>query len=259
MAASTRPITPTYPSSMPNTLTIEMADGQCAAKLFTPAGAGPWPGVVFYMDAVALRPALDDMAQCLADLGYAVLLPDLFYRDAPYEPFDPSTLFGDKVELPRMMGMVGTMSNSRVQADVPRYIACLAAQPEVAGKLGAVGYCMGGRFALFSTAADPRVAAVASFHGAGLATDKPDSAHLTASQQQARVYIGAAGIDAHFGAAEAAKLAESLRDGNVDYAIENYAGVHHGFAVDDVPAHDAAASARHWRRVAALFGETLVA
>jgi carboxymethylenebutenolidase len=242
---------------MSKSLTIAMADGQCAAKLFTPAGTGPWPGVVFYMDAVALRPALDDMAQRLADLGYAVLLPDLFYRDAPFKPFDPSTLFGDKVELPRMMAMVGAMSNSRVQADVPRYIACLAAQAEVSGKLGAVGYCMGGKFALFSTAADPRVAAAASFHGAGLATDKPDSAHLTAGQQKARVYIGAAGIDAHFGAPEAAKLAESLRDGGIDYTIENYAGVHHGFAVDDVPAFDAAASARHWRRLAVLFEETL--
>ena len=241
---------------MPKTLSIDMADGTCAAILFTPVGTGPWPGVVFYMDAVALRPALDDMAQRFADLGYVVLLPDLFYRDAPYRPFDPATLFGDKAEFARMMGLVGTLDNARVQADVARYVACLAAQPEVAGKLGAVGYCMGGRFALFTTA-EPDVAAVAAFHGAGLATAKPDSAHLTACRQQARVYIGAAGIDDHFGAEEAATLANRLREGGVDHVIENYAGAHHGFAVDDVPAFDLAASGRHWKRVETLFAETL--
>jgi len=244
---------------MPQRLSIAMNDGTSAATLFTPAGTGPWPGVIFYMDAIALRPVLDDMAQRLADLGYAVLLPDLFYRSAPYAPFNPATLFGDKVEFARMMGLVGTMDNARVQADVKDYVSFLAARPEVQGKIGPVGYCMGGRFALFSTAVDPRVAAVASFHGAGLATDKPDSAHLIASKQQARVYIGAAGIDEHFGAAEAGKLAEALREGGVDYVIENYAGVKHGFAIEDVPVFDAAAASRHWDRIATLFAETLTA
>jgi carboxymethylenebutenolidase len=54
-----------------------------------PAGGGPWPAVIFYMDAGGVRPAVLDMAQRLADAGYAVLLPDLFYRYGPYGPFVP--------------------------------------------------------------------------------------------------------------------------------------------------------------------------
>jgi glycerol kinase len=53
---------------MPKTVTIETADGRCEARLFTPQGDGPWPGVVFFMDGFAIRPALFDMAQRLADL-----------------------------------------------------------------------------------------------------------------------------------------------------------------------------------------------
>ena len=52
------------------------------ARLFSfkPDGAGPWPAVIFYMDAPAIRPAMFQMSQRLADHGYFVLLPDMFWR-----------------------------------------------------------------------------------------------------------------------------------------------------------------------------------
>ncbi|PWJ77621.1 dienelactone hydrolase family protein [Pseudaminobacter salicylatoxidans] len=69
---------------------IETADGAASAGLF---GAGMKAGVILYMDAFGPRPALDDMAGRLAAEGYAVLVPDLFYRNAPYGPFDAATAF----------------------------------------------------------------------------------------------------------------------------------------------------------------------
>jgi len=76
---------------MPNEyVTIRTRDGDCASHVMTPASGRPWPAVILYMDAGGIRPAMLDLAQQLADAGYLVLLPDLFYR---YGPFVPKEVF----------------------------------------------------------------------------------------------------------------------------------------------------------------------
>jgi len=70
-------------------ITIRTRDGACPAHVMTPGGDGPWPAIIFYMDGGGIRPAVIEMAQRLADVGYIVLLPDLFYRYGPYGPFVP--------------------------------------------------------------------------------------------------------------------------------------------------------------------------
>ena len=61
---------------------IPTPDGTCDASLHTPSGAGPWPAVIMFPDAGGVRPTFHAMAQQLADLGYAVLLPNVYYRSA---------------------------------------------------------------------------------------------------------------------------------------------------------------------------------
>jgi uncharacterized protein YqgQ len=76
-------------------VSIKTDDGVCPASVFEPStGSGPWPGVLMYMDGVGIRPALFDIAQKLADAGYVVLLPDLFYR-IDFTSVDPKKLFSD--------------------------------------------------------------------------------------------------------------------------------------------------------------------
>jgi len=67
---------------MPRTdVSITMRDGVCPASVFTTAsGVGPWPAVIFFMDGLGIRPVMWEMGQRLADGGYLVLLPDLYYR-----------------------------------------------------------------------------------------------------------------------------------------------------------------------------------
>lgn len=67
---------------------IQTRDGLMDTQTFTPSGAGPWPGVIFYMDALGVRPEMEEMAERLAASGYFVLLPDLYYRSRPFAPFD---------------------------------------------------------------------------------------------------------------------------------------------------------------------------
>ena len=55
--------------------------------LYPAEGAGPWPAVIFFMDGLGIRPVMWEMGQRLADGGYLVLLPDLYYRRCSYPPF----------------------------------------------------------------------------------------------------------------------------------------------------------------------------
>jgi len=236
---------------------IKTADGACPAWVFRPSGHNPLPGVVFYMDAIAMRPALHQMASMLAECGYCVLLPDLFYRFGPYGPFEGKTAFTEEKSRDQIRAMMTGTTQAMTRSDTEVFLKCLE-DHNVTGKFGAVGYCMGGGRALTAAGAYPEnIAAAASFHGAGLASDSPDSPHLLAPQMKARVYVGVAGIDAHFTPEEEGRLAIALRAADVDHIIETYSGAKHGWAVPDHSVYDETASKRHWKKLLEFFDETL--
>jgi carboxymethylenebutenolidase len=239
---------------------ITTRDGNCPASLFTPAsGAGPWPGVIFYMDAPGIRPTMWEMAQRLADNGYAVLLPDLYYRTGSYAPMIPAEVFGDPQRKENLMGLIRSLTRERTMADAEAFMAFLASRPEVKGeRFGATGYCMGGKLALIAAGAYPdRFAAIGSFHAGGLVTDQPDSPHRFVKGIAGRVYVAGADEDAGFNDTQKAQLEAALTEANVSHQVETYAGAHHGYAVPDHPAFNAQAAERHWQALLKLFGETM--
>jgi carboxymethylenebutenolidase len=242
-------------------LAIETRDGRCSALLFTPAGRGPWPGVIFCMDAFGVRPAMETMAQALADAGHAVLLPDLFYRMAPLPALNPAQVFADRTQLQELMRRVGSLDRARKLTDTAAFLDCLDDRPEVAGpRYGIVGYCMGGNFALTAAGAFPdRFAAIASFHGGNLASEAEDSPHRYVRGIRGRVYVAGAIEDASFPPEQKERLERALVEADVPHVVETYAGARHGFAVTDNPAFDPAAAERHWQALLKLFGETLAA
>jgi carboxymethylenebutenolidase len=238
---------------------IDTPDGRLDCHVFTPDGEGSWPAVVLYMDAFGVRPDLAGMAQRLASSGYVVAVPNLYYRSGAYAPFDPKQVFSDGPERDRFKGMIRSITDTMVMRDTAAVIAMLDARPDVReGRMGVVGYCMGGGFALSAAGTFPeRVAGAASFHGGSLATDKPDSAHLLAPRIRGRVYVGVAEIDPSFSPDQQRLLETALSEGGVDYEIEIYKGARHGFAVTNHLVYDRDASERHWQRLLRLFSETL--
>src|SRR6185436_20858785 len=88
-------------------------------------------------------------------------------------------------------------TQASVMSDTRAFLDHLAAQPDVKpGGIGTTGYCMGGGMSLLAAGTYPdRVVAAASYHGARLATDQPDSPHLLASKVRARVYVAGATDD----------------------------------------------------------------
>ncbi|WP_428340392.1 dienelactone hydrolase family protein [Mycobacterium sp.] len=244
---------------MPNiTDTVTTPDGSAPVRLFTPEGQGPWPGVVMFPDAGGTRQTFVDMAARLADFGYAVLLPDVYYRQGDWEPFDMKTAFSDNAERKRLMSFIGSISPDNWASDANAYFDYLAARPEVSGTtFGTTGYCMGGRASFIVAGRVPdRVAAAASFHGGGLVTDGSDSPHLRADQIRAAVYVGGAANDASFTADHAEQLEKALTAAGVDHTIETYSAAH-GYAVPDNPPYDADADERHWTATREFFGANL--
>jgi carboxymethylenebutenolidase len=241
-------------------VSINTRDGSCPASLFMPSsGNGPWPGVIFYMDGPGIRPTMWDMGQRLADSGYVVLLPDLFYRSGPYAPMVPAKVFADPAQKEHLMRLVGSVTRDATVSDADAFISFLASRPEVRGeRFGTTGYCMGGKVALTAAGAYPdRFAAIAAFHAGGLVTDQPESPHRFLKGITGRVYVAGADEDSHFTSEQKTQLDAALAEAGVDHQVETYAGAHHGYAVPDHPAFNAEAAERHWQALTQLFGETL--
>jgi carboxymethylenebutenolidase len=241
-------------------LDLATSDGVMDIYTFQPGATGSAPPVILYMDAFGIRPNLDAMAQRLADAGYFVCVPNLYYRIGAFEPFDPQKVFGgDEAERTRFRSMIDSIDNTKIMRDTEAILAYLATATGVTQpKVGAVGYCMGGGFAISALGRFPdRVVAAASFHGASLATDKADSPHRLADRMKGRLYIGVAGIDPGFPREQQDRLEAALRDAGVNYTLETYEGAKHGFAVTGHLVYNRDASERHWTTLLHLLNSAL--
>jgi carboxymethylenebutenolidase len=240
------------------TIDLKTPDGAMPTRTYRPDGAGPFPVVIFYMDGVAIRPTLFDMARRLASHGYYVVLPDLFYRAGPYPPFDGATVFSDPDARAKLMELIKSVTPAGIAADTKAIIDYVDADPAAdATRIGTVGYCMGGSAALGAAGRYPdRVRAAASYHGARLATEAPESPHLLAPKMRASVYVGYAENDNGFQEPQRERLDRALTDARVPHAIELYHAAH-GFTMADLPVYNRDEAERHWTTMLKLFGDTL--
>jgi len=211
-------------------VSIRTRDGECPAHVFTPAGAGPWPAAIVYMDGLGIRPTLHAMGQRLADAGHVVLLPDLFYRAGRYEPLDPKKVFATGNPRAALAHLFESIDNRRAAHDTEAFLAYLDTRGDIAGKkIGTTGYCMGGGMSLTVAGTYPdRVAAAASFHGGNLATESELSPHRLAPTMRARVYVAGADQDNSYPPDMAARLEKALGDAGVDHRCEIYPGAFTG-------------------------------
>lgn len=238
---------------------IRLADGEADVFLVHPQGAGPWPVVIFYMDAPGIRPELHRMATRLAEAGYCVVLPNLFYREGtgfrlPADCTDPATPGHE-----RMIGLYLDLPLPAVMADTERLLAWLDTQRAAdASRIGTLGYCMSGRFALVAAQRWPeRVRAAAAIYGTGLVTEGADSPHLLAAAAPAATYTVFAELDQHAPAAHAGPMREAFAARGRVAEVEVLPGVDHGFGFPERATYDEAAAEHVWRQIFALFGTAL--
>jgi carboxymethylenebutenolidase len=159
---------------------------------------GKHPAVLIWPDIFGLRPAFKEMATRLAGAGYAVLVVNPFYRTkrAPTSPEHAD--FNDPATRETLMALKNSLNADTAIVDAKAFVAFLDQQSSVdtKKKIGTSGYCMGGPLVLQTAAALPeRIGAGATFHGGGLATDKPDSPHLLIPGMKAQFLIAIAEND----------------------------------------------------------------
>ena len=234
---------------------VKTQDGTCDAFFVHPR-EGKHPGVIFWPDAIGLRPAKQAMARRLAASGYAVLVVNQYYREAHVPLGISFSDFGDPQARARLMPlMAGVREPGGVERDTRAFVAFLDSQAAVdTGRgIGTQGYCMGGALAFRAAAAAPdRITAVASFHGGSLVTDAPDSPHRLMDQSRA-AYLILPGQDddanePHAVAALQAAAEAAARPAEIEVYKAN-----HGWCVPDAPSYDAAEADRAWERLLALY------
>lgn len=235
-------------------VTIKTAAGTCDAYFVAPA-SGKHPAVLVWPDIFGLRPAFRQMADRLAESGYAVLTVNPFYRSLTAPALaasgDRDAIFGKAAAARK------ELTPDAVIVDATTFIAFIDKQPEVNKKrgVGTTGYCMGGPLVMQTAAAVPgRVRAGGTFHGGGLAAD-PILALVP--KMQASFLIAVAKNDDDKAPGDKDKVRAALAAANRPAEIEVYPA-QHGWCPPDSPVYDQAQAEKAWGRLLALFAKTLV-
>jgi carboxymethylenebutenolidase len=237
-------------------LDIPTADGAMNSFVVHPEEGGPFPVVLFYMDAPGKREELHDMARRIAAVGYFVVLPNLYYRRSR----DFRLMERTEPAMAEMFGFMRSLDRATTECDTRALLGFVDAQPDAdAARIGAVGYCMSGPFVMWAAAAFPeRLRCIASIHGANMATDQPDSPHRMAPHIRCESYFACAEIDKWAPPADIEQLQAALQAAGTPHRIEWYPGAEHGFVFPQrAGIYDRTAAERHWERLFGLFDRTL--
>ena len=201
--------------------------------LARPEGDGPFPAVIVIQEWWGLVPHIKDVADRFAGEGFVALAPDLYHGQAATEP-------DGAMQLMRSLAWDSALHDLRASAK------WLKAQPFTNGKLGTVGFCMGGglsyRFAAHSEAPDAAVI----FYGSS-----PNQ--LDEAKSVACPVLGLYGeTDARI-TGQAPALAEAMRAAGKPFDYHVYAGAAHAFFNNESAVYNAEAASDAWRRTLEFF------
>ncbi len=218
----------------PQSVTFMSGASRLEGYLAWPDGAGPHPGLIVIHEAFGLNENIQDIARRLAAEGYAALAVDLFAgRNRAVCMF---RFFAGMI--------LNSLQHGAIQ-DLKAALSFLADQPHIdAARLGAIGFCMGGSFAIAWACTDNRLKAIAPYYAMN---PRPFEA-------VARLCPAVGSYpEADFTANAGRKLDSALDGYNVPHDVKIYPGAHHSFCNDTNRNYDAAASQDSWQRVLAFF------
>lgn len=207
--------------------------------LAAPDGPGPHPGVVVIHEAFGLNDNIKDVANRFAESGYVALAVDLF------------TDRNRALCMARYMGgmLLGSINIYGID-DLKSALTYLAKDRSVnAKRLGAIGFCMGGGFAIAWACTDSRLKAIAPFYAAN---PRP----LDEVSRRLCPVVGSY-PDRDFTASAGRALEVALDEQNIAHDIKIYPGAQHSFFNDRGKAYDKAAAEDSWTRVMKFFGEQM--
>lgn len=203
---------------------------------------GSGPGVIVIQEWWGLVPHIKSVADRFAQAGFVALAPDLYHGVQTTEPDEA-------------MRMLMGLAMDQAAKDISGAAEYLAQRPEVEGKIGCVGYCMGGSLALWSATLSPRIVTAVGYYPAipweRMAPTWSNYAGKTAvfhcSQED--------GTSADPGIKAAV---QAVTEAGGKPIVYDYPGTKHAFFNDDRPeVYDAAASTSAWARTLEALRTTL--
>jgi carboxymethylenebutenolidase len=223
--------------------------------LARPEGTDKRPGVIVWMEIFGINSHIRDVVERIAAEGYVALAPDFFHRTGPGVEYGY-----DNEGMAGGMKLLGQLDADEMISDARAALRYLRGRPDATGKVGAIGFCIGGHMT-YLTACETDVAAAASFYGGGIAAPKgmggkPSTVGRSA-KIKGRILCLFGEKDALIPQSQVDEIRAALEKGGVDHEVVVYPGADHGFFCDQRATYQKAAAEDAWRRVKALFEDRL--
>jgi carboxymethylenebutenolidase len=221
---------------------IDIAPGFAGYLALPPAGHGP--GLVLFQEIFGVNAHIRAVAEQYALSGFVVLAPDVFWRQAPRVELGYG---GDDFQ--RALGLMQGYAQPDALADIAASVATLRARPEVRGRVGAFGYCMGGRLA-YLAAATTDIAAAVPFYGGGIHGQLDRAAAIGCPVQ-----FHYAEHDDHIPLSAVDSVRQAMAGKPAEVHV--YPGAHHGFNCWERGSYHAPSAALAHGRALAFLAERL--
>jgi carboxymethylenebutenolidase len=225
--------------------------------LARPAAGGVHPGMVVIHEAGGLGEHIRDVANRIAALGYVVLAVDLYTREGGPPPMD---------DLQALMARLFSMPDGRALGDLEGAVDALRARDDVSGRVGCIGFCMGGRYTLLLACASDRLDAAVDCWGGFIDRATPDETStperptppLQLAEQLHCPLLAAIGAEDHNPSPEiGAQLRERAGASGQPVQVDVYEGAGHAFFADYRPSYRPGPAAELWQRVVPFLDQHL--
>ncbi len=223
---------------------IKAAEGEFRAYVSRPE-KGSGPGLVLLQEIFGINDYMRAMADRFAEEGYVAVVPDLFWRIEPDVDLSHSP-----ADVAKGRALLDKFDVDQAVADIQTTIDATRRMPDVKGKVGTVGYCLGGLLAYLSaTRTDTDVAV--GYYGVGI-----DSRLDEASQISCPLVLHIAGDDAHCPPEAQKRIADALK-GRPGIQVFTYEGQGHAFATPGRESYDRPATMMAYSRTLSALRGTL--
>jgi carboxymethylenebutenolidase len=227
---------------------VPTPEGQMPAFLCSPAGPGRKPAVLLLMEAFGLTQHIQDIAIRMANEGYVVLAPDLYYRDLPQNKFGY-----DEVE--QAMAMMYRLDFGKLmEEDLGAALATLRSRADVyPDRVGVTGFCLGGGLTFFAACKfSGQITTAAPFYGMVLDEWVEAVANITVP---VHLFFGEA--DPYIPQKRVRQVEARFRELGKEYTLKVYPDADHGFFCHERASYNRAAAEDSWRQLTAFFGQHL--
>ena len=236
-------------------VTLNVDGASMGAYVARPEGAGPFPGVIVWMEIFGVNSHIRDVTERVAREGYVAIAPDFFHRSMP-----GVELGYDDDGMAKGMQGLGALDADEMIADQGAAIAHLKGRDDCTGKIGVMGFCIGGHMT-YLTACAHGVEAAASFYGGGIAAPQgPGGKESTVGrtgQIGGRILCLFGGQDAMIPQDQVAAIRSALEAAGTNHEVVVYDDADHGFHCDQRATYHEASSNDAWERTKALFAAEL--